>query len=240
MKKILASAFLVCLIVIGASLSAGKTASAKYEYKEGFSYTKLPKSVKKRINGKSYRKNKYINYDDLRYLTITHYNYKGKVKTGEMIVNKAIAKDVLKVFYELYEIEYPIRRMKLVDEYDADDNKSMEADNTSCFNFRIIEGSNNNLSMHALGLAIDLNPKINPCVGGAHGIVPANGKVYAQRDVKKCKGMYADVMIHKNDKVYNIFKKHGFKWGGDWNNMKDYQHFYKMTSKYNENIKYEW
>ena len=226
MKKVLVTTLLI-IAAAAAFTCTAKHARAKYTYEEGFSYSKLTKEIKERITGKSYKKNKY-------------YNYKGKVKDGEMIVNKSIAKDVVEIFYELFEMKYPIRRMKLIDEYDADDNKSMEADNTSCFNFRIIDGSKNNLSMHAFGLAIDLNPKINPCVGGAHGVAPANGKKYAQRDVKKCKGMYADIMIHKNDKVYKLFKKHGFSWGGDWKNMKDYQHFYKADSKKLENIKYEW
>lgn len=217
-----------------------KTSSAKTVYKDGFSYSKLTKSVKKRINGVSYKKNKYITYDDLRYVRVKYYNYKGEEKDGELIVNKLIAQDIVEIFYELYEIEYPVRRMKLVDEYDADDNKSMAADNTSSFNYRIIAGSKNSLSMHALGLAIDINPKINPCVGGAHGIVPSNGKAYAQRKASKCKGKYADHMIHKDDEAYNIFIKHGFSWGGEWDNMKDYQHFYKVTGKYKNVAKYEW
>lgn len=217
-----------------------KTSPAKTVCKEGFSYSKLTKGIKKRINGVSYKKNKYITFDDLRYVRVKYYNYKGKEKEGELIVNKLIAKDIAEIFYELYEIKYPIRRIRLVDEYDADDNKSMAADNTSSFNYRIIAGSKNSLSMHALGLALDINPKINPCVGGAHGIVPSNGKAYAQRDASKCRGKYADNMIHKNDEAYKIFKKHGFSWGGEWDNMKDYQHFYKVTGKYKKISRYEW
>lgn len=227
---------MMCCLIVG----TGNRAYAKTVYKEGFCYTKITKDIKKRINGISYHKNRYVKYKDLRYVTVKYYNYKGKVKTGELIVNKLIAQDIVEIFYELYEMKYPVRRMKLVDEYDASDDKSMAADNTSSFNYRIIAGSKNSLSMHALGLAIDINPKINPCVGGARGIVPPNGKVYAERNVNKCKGKYAANMIHKGDAVYNIFKKHGFSWGGEWNNMKDYQHFYKVTGKYKKISKYEW
>lgn len=214
-------------------------ASGSFEYKEGFSYSKIDSRLKKRINGNSYKKNNDISYEDLRYVRVKYYNYKGKEKEGELIVNKLIAKDVVRIFYELYEIKYQIRRIELIDKYKADDNLSMEADNTSCFNYRKIAGSSN-LSMHALGLAIDINPKINPCVGGAHGILPANGKLYKERDVKKCKGIYKKMMIHKNDKVYKIFAAHGFSWGGDWKNMKDYQHFYKVPAKYKDCGKYSW
>ncbi len=214
-------------------------ASSKTMY-DGFSYSKITKTVKERIKGVSYHKNRYITYKDLRYVTVRYYNYKGKEKTGEMIVNKAIAEDVVNVFYELYKIKYPIRRIELVDKYGADDNQSMRADNTSCFNYREIAGSNGSLSMHGLGLAIDINPRINPCVGGAHGIVPDNGRVYAERNVNKCRGRYRTNMIHKNDKAYKIFKKYGFSWGGNWKSMKDYQHFYKVPPKYRNVSGYEW
>ena len=201
----------IVIIFIAAFISEHKVSAADntVEYEDGFSYSKINSRIKKRINGRSYKKNSDISLDDLRYV------------------------------YELYEIRYPIRRMELIDGYDADDNLSMEADNTSCFNYRKIAGSSN-LSMHALGLAIDINPRVNPCVGGAHGILPANGKVYRERDVKLCKGSYKKIMIHKNDRVYKIFKSHGFSWGGDWHNMKDYQHFYKVPKKYKNSGKYSW
>lgn len=234
----------VCIIILMASAFGGSllsnSVSAKKLYRDGFTYSKIPKNIKKKMNGKSYHKNKYITYDDLRYVKVKYYNYKGKERTGELIVNKSIVKDVVAIFYELYEIKYPVRQIKLVDEYDADDNKSMAADNTSCFNYRVIAGSDSVLSMHGLGLAIDINPRVNPCVGGAHGIVPPNGKIYAERRKNRCKGKYAGNMIHKGDKVYKIFEKYGFSWGGDWKNMKDYQHFYKVTDEYKKINKFEW
>ena len=95
-------------------------------------------------------------------------------------------------------MKYPIQRIEVVDKYEADDTKSMAANNTSAFNYRLIAGTNK-LSNH--------------------------GKGYKNRNVKTCKGKYAKYMIHKNDKVYKIFKKYGFSWGGDWNSLKDYQHF---------------
>ena len=148
---------------------------------------------------------------------------KGKTRTGKLIVNKKIARRTVKIFSELYKIRYRIQRIKLVDCYHADDNKSMEANNTSAFNYRVVEGTNK-LSKHGMGMAIDINPRINPCIRGGK-LEPANGRVYRTRNVKKCKGKYKKYMIHKNDKVYRIFKKYGFSWGGDWKTLKDYQHF---------------
>lgn len=196
-------------------------------YRKGFTSSRITKQVEKRITGKSYRKNKYIALSDLRYLRLRYYDYNGQIRSGEMIVNRHIAISTMKVFYELYKIKYPIQRMKLVDEYGADDERSMSANNTSAFNFRMI-GNTKMLSNHAFGLAIDINPRINPCVGGAHGIVPSNGKPYVQRKIKLCKGKFAKNMLHKNDQAYLIFKRNGFSWGGNWKSMKDYQHFEKI------------
>lgn len=238
-KNIWYTLILILIVILTCSDNTVSAAADTARYEDGFSYSEINAKIKKRINGKSYKKNKDISLDDLRYVKVRYYNYKGKIKDGELIVNRLIAQDVVEIFYELYEIKYPIRKIELIDEYKADDNLSMEADNTSCFNYRKIAGSST-LSMHALGLAIDINPKINPCVGGAHGILPSNGRLYKERNVSRCKGKYKDMMIHKNDKVYKIFASHGFSWGGDWTNMKDYQHFYKVPAKYKNSGKYSW
>lgn len=193
-------------------------------YKDGFTYQKLPGRIKKKITGVSFHKNSSIAYDDLRYVKVKYYNFNGKIKTGELIVNKKIAKKTVKIFYELFQIKYPIQRIRLVDEYQADDEKSMADNNTSSFNFRTVAGTNR-LSKHALGLAIDINPQINPYINSKGVLTPENGKKYKVRDVKKCKGKYAKYMIQKNSRITKIFKKYGFSWGGDWKYSKDYQHF---------------
>lgn len=193
-------------------------------YKPGFTYRKLTPAVKRQIRGKSFPvSGSKISYSSLRLVTVKYYDFKGKTRTGKLIVNKKIARRTVKIFSELYKIRYRIQRIKLVDCYHADDNKSMEANNTSAFNYRVVEGTNK-LSKHGMGMAIDINPRINPCIRGGK-LEPANGRVYRTRNVKKCKGKYKKYMIHKNDKVYRIFKKYGFSWGGDWKTLKDYQHF---------------
>ena len=103
----------------------------------------------------------------------------------------------------------------------------MEANNTSCFNYRTIPNKTS-LSNHSYGLAIDINPRINPYVtNGGQDVSPQNGAKYAERDIKKCTGEYKENMIHKGDTIYNLFIEHGFTWGGEWNSAKDYQHFEK-------------
>lgn len=177
-----------------------------------------------RIQGKSYKANCTVPREDLRYLTVAHYTLEGDVKKGELICNKLIADDLIDIFKNLYDAKYPIERMELVDEYDADDRKSMTANNTSCFNFRVVAGSKT-LSNHARGLAIDINPRYNPYVkkqkDGSLYVSPKNGTAYADR---KADFPYK---IDEEDLCYKEFKKHGFTWGGAWKTMQDYQHFEK-------------
>lgn len=215
---------IICIAAVVSILPGTAIKVQAREYKNGFTYQKLPPRIKEKITGISYRKNRSIKYSNLRYVRVRHYDFDGEIQSGELIVNKKIARTIVQIFYELYKIKYPIERMKLVDEYGANDKKSMRANNTSAFNYRTVAGTNN-LSRHALGLAIDINPRINPYINSRGILTPANGKKYRCRNVKKCKGKYARYMIQPNSKITLIFKKYGFTWGGDWKYSKDYQHF---------------
>ena len=178
-------------------------------------------TIFQRINLKSYKPNYTISLDELRYISLSHYGFDGKVHMGELIVNCTIVQQTLSVFQELFGANYPIEKIRLVDEYDADDICSMTDNNSSCFNYRTIEGTSK-LSNHSKGLAIDINPLYNPYVrmiDGTVSILPENGTPYADR-LSNC-----PYFIHKNDICYNAFIKHGFSWGGEWESSKDYQHF---------------
>ena len=174
-----------------------------------------------RINLKSYKAGCTVPLDELRYISLSHYGFDGKIHMGELIVNHAIVQKNISIFQELFEAKYPIEKIFLVDEYDADDICSMADNNSSCFNYRTIEGTNK-LSNHSLGLAIDINPLYNPYVrtiDGKLSVLPENGTPYVNRS-DNC-----PYFIHKNDICYNAFIKHGFTWGGAWESTKDYQHF---------------
>ena len=114
----------------------------------------------------------------------------------------------------------------MIDEYDGDDLASMEDNNTSCFNYRPVEGTSS-LSKHALGLAIDINPFYNPYItynkDGSEKVSPANASAYADRTSS------FPYKIDENDLCYQLFKEHGFTWGGHWNSCKDYQHFQNVV-----------
>ena len=118
-------------------------------------------AIFQRMKGKSYKDNCTVPRTTLRYLRVLHRNLEGKTQLGEIVCNQAIANDLIDIFRKLYEANYKIERIVLIDEYDADDERSMSHNNTSSFNFRVVSGTTK-LSKHAQGLAIDINPLYNP------------------------------------------------------------------------------
>lgn len=189
-----------------------------------FASTDISDATFSRIQGKSYKANCTVPRSQLRYLKLLHYTIDGKIQLGELVCNKDISADLIDIFRNLFEARYPIERMVLIDEYEADDKLSMAANNTTCFNFRHVAGSKV-LSKHSVGKAVDINPLYNPYVkrhaNGTLTISPKEGKAYANRSQK------FNYKISRNDLCYKEFIKHGFQWGGDWRSLKDYQHFEK-------------
>ncbi len=136
-----------------------------------------------------------------------------------MIVHTGLAQEVLDIFVEVYDQQYPIEKMKLIDEYGANDELSMADNNTSAFCYRAVANTNK-LSKHSTGRAIDINPLYNPYVV-KNAVLPVNSESYLDRELSQ-KGM-----IHQGDALYNAFIKRGWTWGGNWATQKDYQHFDK-------------
>lgn len=193
-----------------------------------FTSSPITPDVEARITGKSYPAecSQLLPISELRYLRISHWNAEGKSVVGEMICNRAIAKSLLAIFRTLYEAHYPIERMELVDEYGADDERSMQANNTSCFNFRFINGTRT-ISLHGRGMAVDINPLYNPCVHRNGKIEPSTGAPYAYNrlSIPKSSPAYPYIITGSDHIVCRTFRAHGFTWGGSWRNKKDYQHF---------------
>lgn len=210
------------------AMKAGEVLDTKEissEFIEGFFFKEeIGDEVMERIMGVSYKENDNIELADLNYIRVLHMGFDGKVHIGELIVNKAIADDIIDIMKKLYENKYPIEKMLLVDEYGGDDVLSMSDNNSSAFNYRVIANTTT-LSNHARGMAIDINPRYNPYVtydkDGNENISPENGVEYADRDKE------FEAKIDKNDLCYKLFISHGFTWGGEWDNSKDYQHFEK-------------
>ena len=181
----------------------------------------VPDEVKARMKGKSMKDQTHIGYDDLRYLTLPYYDFDGEVQSGEMVCHKAIAEDLVHIFRDLFAARYPIANIRLVDDFDADDEASMQANNTTCFNYRYISGTRM-LSKHAFGLAVDINPLQNPCVRGNH-VQPKTALDFVDRDKD------FPHKIDEDDLCKRLFTARGFRWGGHWQGKKDWQHFEKRV-----------
>lgn len=183
-----------------------------------FTYNPLSDEVIEIITGSSYKENDKIKIEDLAYVQITHWGFDDKEHIGEIILNKKVAGEVVEIFRELHEAKFPIEKIRIIDEYDANDELSMLDNNSSAFCYREIAGSNGKLSNHSYGIAIDINPIQNPYVKN-NIVLPESGKEYLDRSNIR-KGM-----IVEGDACYNAFKQRGWTWGGEWNSLKDYQHF---------------
>ena len=209
--KTITIAILVCLL-------AGCVYAADTE---GFYMTKIDDEIFARIQGKSFKDDCTLPREDLRYIHILHKDLEGNTHEGEIICNVYIAYDVLDIFMKLYDAGYPIERVRLVDEYDANDELSMRDNNSSSFNFRFISHTTK-ISKHGLGLAIDINTLYNPYVKEVDGkkiLEPATAGEYTDRSKE------FPYKIDTEDLCYKLFTEHGFEWGGNWKSVKDYQHF---------------
>ncbi len=162
---------------------------------------------------------------DLRHLKITHYDFKGAVKLGEIVVHQAVVEDLQSIFAELFAIKFPIESMRFVDEFEGSDLQSMQANNSSAFYARKVAGTDR-WSNHSFGCAIDINPRINPYSKGTF-FTPPEGEKYLDR-TKLVPGM-----ITEETPIYQIFKTYGWEWGGECfyerDGVIDRHHFQKIV-----------
>ena len=181
----------------------------------------LPDSVKVIMKKYTWHPGCPIELNQLRAISMSYWGFDNKAHIGTMIVNKTLAAEVIHIFKKLYQNKFPIYRMQPLYYYQGNDEQSLAANNTASFNCRTITGKKHIYSHHAYGRAIDINPLQNPYVKGAV-VLPPVGKRYIERN-PKTKGI-----IIENDIVYNLFKRKGWQWGGEWFSLKDYQHFEKV------------
>lgn len=171
------------------------------------------------MGGRSYRDGCPLPPEDLRVVTFTHWGFDGLIHDGQLVVAAPVAAELLAIMKELYMVRYPLEKARLIDYYDGDDDRSMTDNNSSAFNCRRVTGSAK-WSEHSYGQAVDINPLINPFVT-SRGVEPAAGAPFANRSQRKMG------LIKAGDPIVSIFAKYGWKWGGNWKNSKDYQHFSK-------------
>ena len=166
---------------------------------------------------RSYRAGCPVGPAELRTIRVTFWGHDGRPHTGAIVVHRRVAGDVVTVFRRLYEARFPLRRLQPVSAYRGSDDASMAADNTSGFNCRRVGGSSS-WSMHAYGLAIDVNPVENPYVLGAR-VSPPAGRRYLDR-TRLRPGMAVEGGV-----LVEAFASVGWEWGGRWTGSRDYQHF---------------
>ncbi|WP_211463800.1 M15 family metallopeptidase [Collimonas silvisoli] len=150
----------------------------------------------------------YIDFDQVRH------------DDGEIMVMAAVAPQVKALFDELFKRRFPLAQARLMEHYQGNDDASMADNNTSAFNDRPITGGKL-ASLHAYGLAIDINPLQNPYVlrdpQGQLAYSPPTGQAFGERVASR---------PGSSEQVVELFAQHGFLiWGGDWKKPIDYQHF---------------
>ena len=143
-----------------------------------------------------------------------------------MVVHVKLAQEVLGIFTELFECKFPIERMELIDLYDANDDRSMQANNSSAFCCRANTTFPGTFSNHSYGIAIDINPLVNPYIKGQR-VLPEAGKAYLDRT----QPFIGIITASPDNACYKAFTSRGYEWGGNcWSDRIDYQHFSKKIS----------
>jgi D-alanyl-D-alanine carboxypeptidase len=207
----------LAVIVVSLAALGAATSSARTTAFAG-SVTEIPASLRETMTGISWRPGCPVPLSDLRLVRASHWGFDGHVHAGRIVVHRDVAEKVLAVFRRLYAARFPIRRMVPVDAYGASDFRSIEADNTSAFNCRTVEGTSR-WSEHAYGRAIDLNPIENPYVGSSGTTSHRASRPYLRRTP------YRPGMAVEGGVVVRAFDAIGWGWGGRWSGAKDYQHF---------------
>lgn len=181
------------------------------------SIERIDDRVAKRMTGVSWRPGCPVHLRDLRLLRLSYWGFDGRARTGALIVHRDADRELVQVFRDLYAARFPIRRMVPVDAYGGSDFRSIEADNTSAFNCRHVEGTTR-WSNHAYGTAIDVNPIENPYVSGGRTSHAAS-RPYLDRARRR------PGMAFEGGALVRAFDRIGWGWGGRWESVKDYQHF---------------
>jgi D-alanyl-D-alanine carboxypeptidase len=182
------------------------------------SISRIDADTRERMTGVSWRPGCPVGLGELRLLQVDHWGFDRRAHRGRLVVHRSQARAMLRVMRRLHRLRFPIRRMRLVDAYGADDRRSMAADNTSAFNCRFVAGATR-WSEHAYGRAIDVNPIENPYVTSSGYVSPPAGAPFARRR------RHAQGMVHRGGPVVAAFAAIGWEWGGNWPWPRDYQHF---------------
>jgi hypothetical protein len=169
--------------------------------------------------GATWRPGCPVGAEQLRRVEVEYLGFDNQLHRGPLIVHEDLATEVAAIFEQLLALRYPIEKIRTVADYPgADDELSMEDNNTSAFNCREIPGTGR-WAEHAFGRAIDLNPLINPSISSAGVLEPKTAGPYLDRN------RIDPGLLHAGDPAVRVFLDRGWQWGGNWRNPHDYQHF---------------
>jgi hypothetical protein len=209
----------VVALVLAATSAATSPGVRVSQGQSGFRGTivRIDAAQARRMTGVSWRPGCPVPLRDLRLLRLSHHGFDGRTRSGRLIVHEDVAREVRDVFRRLYAARFPIRRLVPVDAYGGSDFRSIEADNTSAFNCRYVEGTSR-WSEHAYGRALDVNPIENPYVSGGRTSHRASVP-YLDRSRRR------PGMAYEGGALVRAFDAIGWGWGGRWTSVQDYQHF---------------
>jgi hypothetical protein len=177
----------------------------------------LTAAMRSRMTGVSWHPGCPVALSSLRVLRLSYWGLDRAARQGELIANASAAATVTQAFRLLFAARFPIRQMRVVDDFGGDDERSMLADNTSAFNCRLVPGTSV-WAQHAYGLAVDINPFENPEIEDGKAD-PQAAAAWADRSRS------SPAMIREGDAAWDAFRAIGWTWGGDWRSPKDYMHF---------------
>lgn len=180
----------------------------------------IPADVQAQMRQASWHNGCPVEIAELRQIRVEYFDFHAATAHGILIVHKDVAQEVAEIFQHLFRHRFQIERMEPVENFGGSDDRSMAANNTSAFNCRDIAGQPGKFSNHSWGRAIDINPLINPYVKG-ETVLPPQGKQYLNRGIAHPGSILADSYI------VHVFAQHGWNWGGNWKDRRDYQHFEK-------------
>jgi D-alanyl-D-alanine carboxypeptidase len=210
---------LVSPMLIGIFVSVTGAATFSQESNEGISSIVAPLCKNMRVHH-VLNPSAPVDCSRLKLVSFTYLGFDAQEhRDGQIMVIDAIAKHVLKIFSTLRERKFPLAKTRLMSEYNGDDHASMDDNNTSAFNVRTVFGGKS-ISLHAFGVAIDVNTIQNPYlerVGRRLSVSPKAGAEYLNR--KNIRPGMAETVV-------DVFADNGLgDWGGYWRNPTDYQHF---------------
>ncbi|MEW5847628.1 MAG: M15 family metallopeptidase [Myxococcota bacterium] len=197
----------------------------------------LPVATRERITGASWRPGCPVPREELALVRVRHLGLDGVEKAGELVVHVEVAVEVAEAFAEMLRARFPVEQVRLIEDFDASDDRSMEHNNTSAFMCRPNTTRPGQWSKHSYGRAVDINPRLNPYSNprpvrvdatGAWGpddkptrVLPPVALTFLDRRVLQ------PGMITEGDACHRAFTQRGWTWGGSWKDRVDYQHFEK-------------